>query len=325
MLEDSNHPMGPNASTRATRTAERAALALFGGWLSASVIACGPAITLESEGSDDGEPTAGTDSGPPPPGTATTPPMPDTTASELDTGELDTGELDTGAPWMDLPEDCSIIEQDCPPGYKCMPYASEGDSWNDNECMPVVDDPQGVGEPCTVQGSATSGLDDCDATSMCWDVDPETNMGTCVAHCIGSYDQLGCLEPCNTCIITSDFILALCLTSCDPVEPNCPMGQGCYSLGSGFRCFADGSERGAAAGTPCEFTISCPPGLQCVGAEAIPGCAGSLGCCSPVCPVGGADPCPASLPGTECVPWYEDGSPFPESCFATEPGVCLAP
>jgi len=329
MLEDSNHPMGPNASTRATRTAGRAAPALLGAWLSASLIACGPAITLESEGSDDGEPTAGTDSGPPPPGTATTPPTPGTTTTPptpgTSVGPLDTGEFDTGEPWLDLPEDCSIFDQDCPDGYKCMPYANNGsNAWNDVKCVPLVDDPHGIGEPCTVQGNAVSGLDDCDAASMCWDVDLETNMGTCVAHCIGSPEDPGCPEPCHSCAIMGDGVLVLCLAACDPIAQDCPMGQACYPLNIGFACAPDASPPDAAIGSPCEYINGCPPGLLCVSASTVPECEGTQGCCSPACPVGGVDPCPGLLPGTECVPWYEEAPP-PEQCLSADPGVCVTP
>ncbi len=41
--------------------------------------------------------------------------------------------------------------------------------------MPAGDKPPGLG--CTVEGSATSGIDTCQAGAMCWDVDPVTLAG----------------------------------------------------------------------------------------------------------------------------------------------------
>jgi len=302
---------------RGRRTAD---VVLIGAWLAGSA-ACGPEI-LESGGSSDTG-TGGTMA--PPAATVTTSPPPPPPPDATTIGPLDTGEFDTGAPWLDLPEDCSSIEQDCPPGYKCMPYANDGsNTWNDRTCMPVVDDPQGVGEPCTVQGSAVSGLDDCDATSMCWNVLPETNEGVCAAFCVAPEEDPGCAEPCQTCIISVEGLLPLCFLSCDPVAQDCSDGQACYPWLDAFGCIPDASGRQGGIGEPCEFTNGCSVGTICVDQAQVPDC-GGFGCCVPTCSVGGEDPCPSLLPGTECVPWFEDEPPIPLSCFMTEPGACLAP
>ncbi len=296
-------------------------------------IACGPGITVES-GSDASE---GSSSGSGP--STTTGPAPTTTPSSTTTSPpqtgvttdppLDTGEFDTGQPWLDLPEECSILAQDCPPGFKCMPYASDGGtSWNDTTCVPIVEDPNLPGEPCTVEGNGVSGIDDCDGTSMCWDVDPKTNEGTCVAHCIGDESDPTCLEPCFGCVIAAASPLALCLATCDPITQNCGVGEACYPVGSQlFACAPDASPEGAGIGTDCSFTNECPPGLVCIDPSIVPGCElAGVGCCAPVCPVGGADPCPGLLPGTECTPWFPEGPPEEvEGCVVAEPGVCVTP
>ncbi|MCH9681240.1 MAG: hypothetical protein K0V04_07400 [Deltaproteobacteria bacterium] len=243
----------------------------------------------------------------------------DTTSDPPDTGPTATD----GSP-PDLPEDCSILEQDCPPGYKCMPFATDGNpNWNDTMCVEVVEDPSLPGEPCTVQGSAVSGIDDCDATSMCWNVDPKTNEGTCVEQCTGTEQDPTCPDQCDRCTTGGDSILWLCLGICDPIIQNCMPGSGCYPINDSFSCAPDASPAGTGLGSACEFINVCPPGMFCLSADVVPDCQGSAGCCAPVCPANGADPCPGLLPGTECVPWYEDGSPHPEACVADEPGVCV--
>jgi hypothetical protein len=71
--------------------------------------------------------------------------------------------------------ECDTFVQDCPPGEKCTVWASDGgSSWNATKCVAVVDDPSGPSEPCHVELSAVSGLDDCERGAPCWDVDPKT-------------------------------------------------------------------------------------------------------------------------------------------------------
>ena len=50
-----------------------------------------------------------------------------------------------------------------------------GGAWNATKCEEIPPEPDGVGEPCTVEISGTSGVDTCVLGAMCWDVDPETN------------------------------------------------------------------------------------------------------------------------------------------------------
>ncbi len=291
-------------------------------------VGCGPTISVDTDGApgstSDGPPATTTTSVTTTTATTVNPTVPgDTTVGPVDSGGLDTDEM-----WMDLPEDCSTIEQDCPPGYKCMPWASDGGgAWNDTRCVEIVPDPNAPGETCSVEGSGTSGLDDCDGTSMCWDVDPATNEGTCRPFCIGDFENPTCAEPCDYCPLFGDGNITLCFPLCDPVGQDCPVGEACYPTNDSFACAPDASARDTQIGTPCEFINGCPPGLMCLNADSVPDCMGAIGCCAPSCPVGRADPCPRLLPGSECVPWYEDGTvpPHVEACFTAEPGACLIP
>lgn len=297
----------------------------FGSWLCCFAMAgCGPVVAPGSTGSTTGaEPSEDTRSVDPPVTTATTHAV--TTVSTTLPGDTTDGSVDTGWVWPDFPEYCSILEQDCPPGYKCMPYSNDGGSWNDVMCVPIADDPGTPGDPCTVEGGAASGIDDCDQTSMCWDVDPDTNEGVCVAHCIGDLDRPVCADRCDRCSISADGPLLLCLPTCDPVLQNCAEGQGCYPIQDYFTCAPDASTPELGIGSPCEFINICPAGLVCANASDVPGCKGGIGCCTPVCAVGGFDPCPGLLPGSVCVPWYGDQPPPKEGCLVSEPGVCVAP
>jgi hypothetical protein len=289
-------------------------------------VACGPQVELEDDGSStsaasssgpvqtDGPTTAS----PTTAGTSVPEPL-DTTTTGVDPGDSGSS---TG---VAIPDDCSTIEQECPEGYKCMPWADDGGSaWNDTKCVPIVEDPSAPGEPCTVVGNGLSGEDDCDGTSMCWNVDPTTNIGTCQPFCTGTDEEPTCADPCATCPQVGDGVITLCFTTCDPLAQDCDPGHGCYPVQQSFMCAPDIGDEGMGIGSPCEFINVCPSGTACLAATLVPDCEGSSGCCAPYCPVGGADPCPGLLPGSSCVPWYEDpGAVPPEQCLSAPPGVCV--
>lgn len=281
-------------------------------------LGCGPTILLEDDSGSSGDDTTtstgsppsttlpGTTAPPPPPGTTTTPPPPpeETTVGPEDTGVVFIFEPDGGGPGG---YPCDMFAQDCPPGEKCMPWASDGgNSWNDTRCSPVVDDPDAVGEPCVVFGSGVSGLDTCELGAMCWDVDPDTLEGTCVAFCMGDESNPYCEDENASCQISSDSVLILCLPNCDPILQDCADGEACYWEGDAFMCLPDASEGMGAVADPCEFLNVCDPGLFCANHDDVPGCLGMVGCCSPFCELG--DATPPCLPGQECVPWYEEGT-----------------
>lgn len=220
-------------------------------------------------------------------------------------------------------EGCDPQGDDCPRGEKCMPWASDGGHrWNATRCTPVADDAAQHGEPCTVQGSPFSGIDDCAAHAMCWDVDGESLTGTCAAFCMGP--DLVCPDG-SACIVSSESIFVICDGRCDPLLQDCTDGDGCYPDGDAFRCWTDASD-GAAIGDPCELANGCAPGSFCANADVIPTCgARSGGCCSRFCDTSDADAdldCDAALPGTACVPWFEAGQAPPGLASL---GACMQP
>ncbi|MEX1364619.1 MAG: hypothetical protein AB1Z98_15945 [Nannocystaceae bacterium] len=211
----------------------------------------------------------------------------------------------------------------CAPDEKCMPWANDGGgSWNATTCTPLDPAPNAVGDPCTVVGSGVSGIDDCEAGAMCWDVDPATNMGTCIELCGCSYATPICDGPSTVCSISNNSSLTICTDVCNPLDPMaCDAGQGCYPVGSFFQCAPDASGGGGMPGDPCMFINGCEPGTVCIGAAAVPGCAGGVGCCVSACSV--TDPAPGCPAGTSCQAWYAPGTE-PDACLG-DVGVCAAP
>lgn len=266
-----------------------------------AIAGCGPELVMAT-----GDPTGtATDA-------ASTSTIAETTGTDAASSTTDTGSVDETGPaptnFIDDPDlgpadDCDIFAQDCPQGFKCVPWGSDGgSSWNATGCRPVVEDPAAPGEPCMVLETGTSGLDTCALGAICWDVDPETNEGTCVSLCTGSEDDLHCDDPGERCNLSGDGALILCLPICDPIAQDCLPGQACYPMYPGFACGPDASGDMGAVGDPCEYINVCDPGLACVDSNDVPGCVDAIGCCSPICVVGDDSPC---LPGQVCERWSD--------------------
>lgn len=264
----------------------------------------------------------------------TTDPVEETTGeADATEGDEETeGPADTGCTFIDCDDDtdgddpfapeCDVWSQDCPNEEKCMPWAYDnGGSWNSTRCTPLDDSPAQVGDECAVEGGGTSGVDNCEIGAMCWNSDPETGLGTCIAMCTGDESAPICDDPGTTCSITNDGVLILCLPQCDPLLQDCSDGEACYPVNDHFACAPDASGEDGAAGDPCEFINACAPGNMCLGAAAWPGCTGSAGCCTPVCDLEAVgEECPGE--GQMCEAWYEEGAAPP----GTEAvGVCALP
>lgn len=220
--------------------------------------------------------------------------------------------------------ECSLWDQDCGEGEKCAPWANDGGSaWNATRCVPVDANPAQPGDPCTVEGSGISGIDTCDVSSMCWDVDPETNEGVCTAFCTGSENAPVCDDPDTSCSIANDGTIILCLPSCDPLLQNCPDGQACYPIDNSFVCAPDASgDDMGADNDPCEYINACDSGNVCVVPDIVDGCpAGSTGCCQAVCDLtdATADGCTAN---ETCEAFFEEGNVPPGY---EDVGICSLP
>jgi len=223
----------------------------------------------------------------------------------------------TGVPFLTAPDgngvafECDVFRQDCPLGEKCTHWASDGGPRrNGTKCVPVVDDPAGAGEPCHVEGSPTSGLDDCDRRSMCFYVDPETLEGTCTPFCAGDEADPQC-DRGRFCPLLADSALALCLPLCKPHQQDCPAGQACQPIKGEWVCYLDLSGDAGAYGDSCLSIMQCDPGLACMDGGAFPWDAcGDIACCTEICdlddPAGDLQ-CTGAAEGMTCLPWYDEG------------------
>lgn len=201
---------------------------------------------------------------------------------------------------------CDPHDQDCPVGEKCSATALFGHNWDTNVCVPVVEDPVGVGEACMVLGEPFEGLDNCEVGSICWHAD-EQGQGECYAYCEGQ--NFECPES-ALCWSTGAGITNLCWPRCDPLLQDCAEGQTCQVGQSAFVCFRDKSNGQATYGTSCThpFFHECNPGLVCAAAEFVPGCDGGL-CCTELCNLDEVDACTDLGMGLSCIPLFEEALP----------------
>ena len=215
---------------------------------------------------------------------------------------------------------CDVWSQNCPDGFKCMPYALTGAMWTDTRCSPLAEQPAQTGEACQVFDAMGSGVDDCDLSSMCWQVDAVTLTGTCFPFCVGQPTAPRCENTERYCSQTSAGLVNLCHPACNPIVQDCPEGQGCYPEASTFACISDGTGQYGNRDEWCNLSHHCSAGLSCVShyERACPG--GPPGCCRPFCEVGTSGP-PCS-PLDECAPWFEDAL---APAGLEDVGLCLPP
>ena len=178
-------------------------------------------------------------------------------------------------------------------------------SWNATKCSPVDAAPGQEGDECTVTGSATDGIDSCDKHLLCWYLN-DMNVGTCINMCTGSEEAPSCPGG-QSCDVSNNGSLILCLTTCDPLVQSCPDGQICFFDGlDNFICDFDASGEEGQYGDACAFINVCDYGLFCAAQETVPDCVSGDGCCSPYCDLTLPNTCPGA-PLQECVPWYNEG------------------
>jgi hypothetical protein len=261
-------------------------------FLMLALAACGP-----SRGSDTGEGSG--ESG-------------ETLSSMSDGSETDGGEASGFRVELDLSSvsECDPFAQDCPEGEKCVAYSSTGGIWNANKCVPVLGD-QAPGEPCTWTG-IDEATDDCDETSACWEVENVDGelVGVCRLFCSGSSSAPEC-PPSTLCHTDRAGTINFCIPTCDPLIQDCNAGLGCYWNEDDFEFQCIFTTQDFPAGEPCGFVNDCAPGHLCREAALSPNCAGER-CCLPFCDLELGDAaCEAQLPGTVCVPFFDQGMALP--------------
>jgi hypothetical protein len=193
-----------------------------------------------------------------------------------------------------------------------MAWANDGGYIpNAFRCSPVDPTPAGVGDQCYVEGSAVSGVDNCEVGAACWDVNYNTNEGFCHRICGAVPDEPICPDGqiCN-----SIGALHLCVDTCDPLESaTCQDGTACQPANAGFGCMASPFPQGGnAIGGGCISDHACEPGAICVDKDLVPDC-GYDGCCAELCDMG-PPPYGCSQEDTNCwaipdapdLPSYQD-------------------
>lgn len=238
--------------------------------------------------------------------------------SETTAGDGDgDGGTDTApfVPQADVTTDstCDPWLQDCPEGDKCVAFASTGENWDANKCVPVSGSGQ-HGDPCMF-ADAQQTVDDCGPDSFCWNVNLD-GVGSCTPFCRGTSDEPICGGD-DSCIIANEGSINLCLQRCDPLLQDCDGENVCfYDFGGHFVCtFASD---GIPTGSPCGFINDCAAGNVCLDAVNLPLCA-DASCCAAFCDL--ANPSCAVF-GTECSAFFgEDTAPPGYENI----GVCIIP
>jgi hypothetical protein len=249
-----------------------------------------------------------------------------TTATDESTSTETTSSDDEGgtdSPFIKEPDgggcfnvciECDVWAQDCPEDAKCMAWANDGgDVWNATKCTPLDPEPAAIGDPCVVEGSGVSGIDDCELGAICWGVDPMTNEGTCVPMCTGSEANPMCPDGLE-CTVAFDAPLIVCLPPCDPLQPTCAADEVCSSLDFfppddiRFACQPMPPFEPQPYGIACGGLQICDEGHLCVAAEHVPGCA-DPNCCTTLCDVTVPTECPDAASGPTCIPLFDRAPP----------------
>jgi hypothetical protein len=288
------------------------------------LLGCGPSVAIDpvNDGQDDatggstspGPMTSPTTSSTTSTTTGTTVPPDPSTTTDPSTGSAS----DDGATFISWPEtesdtvclqacECDVIDQDCADGEKCVPWANDGgDLWNANRCVAIEPEGSVPGEPCTVVNSPVSGVDSCDASSLCVNVDPKTLQGVCAPFCELGDDGPWCSDGAE-CMQSNDGTVAICLPTCDPLAFACADGEGCYLVGEAWYCLR--------VGAPVQYVdmlpAHCEPGSTAIPLDSQSFCdPESDVCCAQVCDIDQ----PACAPPYSCISIWETGG---------NPGLCV--
>lgn len=279
-------------------------------WL-ALVLGCGPAVGSEGNAGETG--TGGTSTGDVSTGSTTSTPTTDpstsvgtsvgTSTDETTTESADESSSSDSSAFLLVPDwgglECSTLSlcdvwsQDCPEGEKCVVYDGDGAPYLDGcvsfRCSPLDPNPAQPGEACSVEDGPWSGFDNCDVSSYCWDVDPDTLEGVCIANCMGSEANPIC-EGGLECFHGYSGDVTACVPACDPFAPDCGDGSSCTTKdGAPSVCLPDSLEIPAEQGLACDHSVGCGKGFACVSSicralcdPAAPACAEDNPVCTPL-------------------------------------------
>ncbi|MEX1368275.1 MAG: hypothetical protein AB1Z98_34410, partial [Nannocystaceae bacterium] len=158
---------------------------------------------------------------------------------------------------------CDVVEQDCPNGFRCMPWSEElGVPPAATVCSPIVAEPAARFSPCTVDPSTCT--DTCAEGDYCAPTDG-SDSGICLGLCGFDGDDANCDEGelCSTC---AECSVGTCYQGCDPLMPECPGGAPTCApsvFDDAFTCLPVPEGMGGV-GQQCSDPFQCDPGLACV-------------------------------------------------------------
>lgn len=242
------------------------------------------------------------------PTTGGTEPVSGETETTLGGDETTSGEIETtlegdGTTSGDTREPCSLTDQDCSDGMKCVPFASHGANLDSAHCIPVPPMPSALGQTCMIDsGYYSNQVDSCDAGGFCFYATLDLSEGVCVEFCDPAQ---GCADAGTHCSVLIDGgWLNLCTIMCDPLQPQsqCPEGGICAKAFASFDCKQKVDPDDEEFGQQCNGLYDCKPSLACVAPDNVPGCDGF--CCTEYCDVNDPNACQAHPP-QECVPFFE--------------------
>jgi hypothetical protein len=291
------------------------------GWFRVAIAAL--AISFAGCGKDSpADDSEGSDSG----STSTT----ETGGDSNDSGNETSDSNDTG-----VNSECSMCEQDCADGQKCVPISLGNDLVPDFlGCTPVDDKTVPVGDDCQIRDYYGAGQDNCEKGAFCVANDFVELTGFCQQTCCPNEQESGCPHG-DVCELLLDGIpnvpaVPLCMPGCNPLEPNACDQVGrpdwrCIPTTLGSTCeffcapptpLSEGDEYSDQNG-PCLLWTDCKQGLHCQQSQSIVGCdVGFPYCCTAYCDTTDPTTCPDGL---ECEAF---GCPNPEF---EDVGACITP
>jgi hypothetical protein len=145
--------------------------------------------------------------------------------------------------------ECDVFAQDCPDGFKCMPWANDGGgSWNAAKCSPVARRGR-AGRRVHGRGRRRQRRRRLRARHDVL-VPRREERGHVHRH-VHRHDRRADLPgPEQICDISNDGVIIICLDTCDPLTQDCPDGQ---------ICFFDGGTSSSATSTPAATRASTGP------------------------------------------------------------------
>jgi hypothetical protein len=230
----------------------------------------------------------------------------------------------------DAPEgQCIFWADECGEGQKCEPYSVEDDSIPDEiRCCPEVDDPDLVGEQCSVMEYSGSCLDSCERGAFCVVDDPDRLLGQCRPYCQPGGNDCPADETCKSFfeLLNDVPTVPLCMEQCDPLVQDCSVpnwlcipDSPTISGQSGFICVSPPPNEPVGALEPCALANQCEKGLVCISGDRVPDCT-FVSCCTSYCSLAEGDAaCQTIDPEMHCVDWMA-----PDPTWA-DVGVCALP